>query len=88
MAITTIELDALKPKDKPYIVREKQMHKKDGTLAFKVLSSGLIDAYFIYYIDGREKLKKIGRYGKGAMSLTEGNQELLPGSVKRIPGRN
>ncbi|MBF6647186.1 site-specific integrase [Methylobacter sp. BlB1] len=71
MAITTIELDALKPKNKPYIVREKQLHKKDGTLAFKMLPSAVIDAYFIYYIDGKEKLKKIGRYGKGAMSLKE-----------------
>jgi len=64
MAITTLELDALKPKDKPYLIREKQRHKLDGTLAFKVLPSGVIDAYFIYYIDRKEKQIKIGRYDK------------------------
>ncbi|UOA10261.1 site-specific integrase [Methylobacter sp. S3L5C] len=69
MAITTLELDALKPKSKPYIIREKQHDKKDGTLAFKVLPSGDIDGYFIYYVDRKEKQKKIGRYGKGSMSL-------------------
>jgi len=65
MAITTLELDALKPKAKPYTIREKQHNKKDGTLAFKILPSGDIDGYFIYYVDGNERLKKIGRYGKG-----------------------
>ena len=71
MAITSLELDALKPKDRPYLIREKQHNKKDGTLAFKILTSGDIDAYFIYYINGKEKQKKIGRYGKanGLMSL-------------------
>lgn len=64
MPITTLELDALKPKDKPYLVREKQRHKLDGTLAFKVLPSGNIDAYFLYYIDRKEKQIKIGRYNK------------------------
>ena len=69
MAITSLELDALKPKLKPYIIREKQHDKKDGTLAFKVLPNGNIDGYFIYYVDRKEKQKKIGRYGKGSMSL-------------------
>ena len=71
MAITSIELDALKPKSNPYIIREKQNNKKDGTLGFKILPNGNKDAYFIYYIDGKEKLRKIGRYGKtkGLMSL-------------------
>ena len=69
MAITPLELDALKPKLKPYIIREKQDDKKNGTLAFKVLPSGDIDGYFIYYVDRKEKQKKIGRYGKGSMSL-------------------
>jgi len=64
MAITPLELDAYKPKEKPYLVREKQHNKKDGTLAFKILPSGDIDGYFIYYVDGKEKQKKIGRYGK------------------------
>ena len=62
MAITSLELDALKPKLKPYIIREKQHDKKDGTLAFKVLPNGNIDGYFIYYVDRKEKQKKIGRY--------------------------
>ena len=69
MAITTIELDALKPKITSYIIREKQHNKKDGTLAFKVLPNGDIDGYFIYYVDRKEKLKKIGRYGKTSMTL-------------------
>jgi integrase len=69
MAITPLELDALKPKLKPYIIREKQDDKKNGTLAFKILPSGDIDGYFIYYVDRKEKQKKIGRYGKGSMSL-------------------
>ncbi|MEY3788013.1 MAG: hypothetical protein RLZ75_2220 [Pseudomonadota bacterium] len=64
MAITSLELDALKPKDRPYLIREKQLNKKNGTLAFKILTSGDIDAYFIYYVNGREKQKKIGRYGR------------------------
>ncbi|MGZ3901370.1 MAG: tyrosine-type recombinase/integrase [Bacteroidia bacterium] len=73
MAITSLELDALKPKLKPYIVREKQHNKKDGTLAFKILPNGDIDGYFIYYVEGREKQKKIGRYGKAKnmMSLKD-----------------
>ena len=71
MAITSIELDAYKPKSNPYIIREKQHNKKDGTLGFKILPNGNKDAYFIYYIDGKEKLRKIGRYGKtkGLMSV-------------------
>jgi integrase len=71
MATTSIELDAFKPKSSPYIIREKQHNKKDGTLGFKILPNGSKDAYFIYYIDGKEKLRKIGRYGKtkGLMSL-------------------
>lgn len=69
MAITSLELDALKPKLKPYIIREKQDDKKNGTLAFKVLPSGDIDGYFIYYVDRKEKQKKIDRYRKGAKSL-------------------
>lgn len=70
MAITSKELDALKPKDKLYVIREKQHNKKDGTLAFKVLTSGDIDGYFIYYINGKEKQKKIGRYGKAKNMMT------------------
>jgi integrase len=69
MGITALELDALKPKLKAYIIREKQRDKKDGTLAFKVLPNGDIDGYFIYYVNRKEKQKKIGRYGKGSMSL-------------------
>jgi integrase len=34
-----------------------------------VLPNGNIDGYFIYYVDRKEKQKKIGRYGKGSMSL-------------------
>jgi integrase len=70
MAITSLELDALKPKDKPYLIREKQHNKKDGTLAFKILTSGDIDGYFIYYTNGKEKQKKIGRYGKAKNMMT------------------
>ena len=69
MGITALELDTLKPRSKAYIVREKQRDKKDGTLAFKVLPNGDIDGYFIYYVNRKEKQKKIGRYGKGSMSL-------------------
>jgi integrase len=69
MGITALELDALKPRSKAYIIREKQRDKKDGTLAFKVLPNGDIDGYFIYYVNRKEKQKKIGRYGKGSMSL-------------------
>jgi len=64
MAITSLELDALKPKDRPYLIREKQHNKKDGTLAFKIFPNGYIDAYFIYYVKSKEKQIKIGRYGK------------------------
>ena len=70
MPITSLELDAIKPKDRPYFIREKQHNKKDGTLAFKVLTSGDIDGYFIYYINGKEKQKKIGRYGKAKNMMT------------------
>lgn len=71
MAITPLELDSLKPQSKPYTIREKQRYKKDGVLAFKVLPSGDIDSYFIYYVEGKEKQKKIGRYGNkpNTMSL-------------------
>jgi integrase len=67
--ITTLELEALKPKAHPYMIRLKQHNKKDGTLAFKILPNGDKDAYFIYYVDRKEKLKKIGRFGKTSMSL-------------------
>lgn len=73
LSLTSLELDALKPKDKPYMVRIKQANKKDGVLGFKILTTGDIDAYFIYYSGGSEKLKKIGRYGniKGLMKLKD-----------------
>lgn len=67
--ITSLELEALKPSTHPYLVRLKQHNKKDGTLAFKILPNGDKDAYFIYYIDRKEKLKKIGRFGKNSMTL-------------------
>ncbi len=63
MSITTKELDSLKPQAKPYLVREHQPNKGHGVLAFRVLPTGDVDAYFIYYVNRKEKLKKIGRYG-------------------------
>jgi integrase len=69
MAITTKELNSLKPKTKPYIIREPQPNKGHGVLGFKILTSGHVDAYFIYYVNRVEKLKKIGRYG--VLSLKE-----------------
>lgn len=88
MAITTIELDALKPKENPYIIREKQLNKKDGTLAFKKLPNGNIDGYFIYYVDGKEKLKKIGRYGssRSMMSLKQIRDAYIELSKKYYSG--
>ena len=40
VAITSVELDAYKPKSSPYIIRGKQHNKKDGTLrlGFKICS--------------------------------------------------
>jgi integrase len=76
--ITVKEIEALKPKEKPYMHRISQTKGK-GTLAFKILPSGDKDAYFVYYIDRKEKLKKIGRYGD--MSLKEINQRFDEFSV-------
>lgn len=42
-------------------------------MAFKILLNGEKDAYFIYYVDRKEKQKKIGRYSD--MSLKKINSE-------------
>lgn len=77
MAITIKELEALKPRDKPYWERDTKP-RGHGGLAFKVLPSGEIDSYFVYYADRRtERFKKIGRYsktGKGGLSLKQINE--------------
>jgi integrase len=88
MLITSRELDALKPKEKPYLIREKQHNKGNGVLAFKVLTSGDIDGYFIYYVVGKEKQKKVGRYGngKGEMTLKAIRSEYIELSKKYQAG--
>lgn len=69
------------PKDKPFILREAQHNKKDGTFAFKILPNGNIDGYFIYYANRKEKQIKIGRYdkekvgGKNMMTLKDIRKE-------------
>lgn len=73
----TFKDEKYQPKDKPFILREAQHNKKDGTFAFKILPNGNIDGYFIYYANRKEKQIKIGRYdkekvnGKNMMSLKD-----------------
>ncbi len=68
--IQSIKFENLELKEKPYLFREKNHDRNDGVFAFKIFPDGTKDFYFIYYVNGKEKLKKIGRFGSGHNRLT------------------
>lgn len=56
--------------DTIYEIKEKPRGRGLGVFAAKILQSGEIDFYFFYFVDGKRKSKKIGRYGTGQGRLT------------------
>jgi integrase len=89
MQIKDLELKNFKPKAKPYYITQKSTHGGNGSLWFKVLPSGAIDAFFVYFpTSDKRKMKKIARYGKGLgeMSLQSIRNEYSKLSVEYQDG--
>lgn len=73
-------LDSYKGKTTPntiYHIKEKSKGRGLGVFVTKVLQNGDIDFYFYYFVDGKPKSKKIGRYGlgQGRLSLAKAKAE-------------
>ncbi|SFM35740.1 tyrosine-type recombinase/integrase [Nitrosomonas communis] len=51
-------------------IKEKSRGRGQGVFVVRVLENGEVDFYFKYFIDGKEKSKKIGRYGNISNQLT------------------
>ena len=66
-------LDSYKNKNDPdtiYQIKEKNRGRGLGVFVVKILPSKDIDFYFSYFIDGKAKSKKIGRFGNDKTQLT------------------
>ena len=73
-------LDSYKGKSTPdtiYQIKEKSRGRGLGIFVVKVLQNGDIDFYFQYFVDGKSKSKKIGRYGttQGRLTLAKAKAE-------------
>ena len=73
-------LDSYKAKSTPeltYQIKEKTHGRGLGVFFAKILPSKEIDFYFKYFMDGKEKSKKIGRYGntQGKLTLAQAKSE-------------
>jgi len=73
-------LDSYKGKSNPDIIhqiKEKSRGRGLGVFVVKVLQTGDIDFYFHYFVDGKPKSKKIGRFGttKGRLTLAKAKAE-------------
>lgn len=78
--IKQILLDSYKGKSTPdtiYQIKEKSKGRGLGVFVMKVLQNGDIDFYFGYFVDGKPKSKKIGRYGttQGRLTLAKAKAE-------------
>jgi hypothetical protein len=66
-------LDSYRKKSSPgtiFQIKEKSRGRGQGVFVARVLENGEVDFYFKYFIDGKEKSKKIGRYGNVSNQLT------------------
>ena len=78
--ITQKLLDSYKSKiaaDTVYQIKEKSRGRGQGVFVAKVLPSGEFDFYFYYFVEGKPKSKKIGRFGsaKGRFTLAKAKAE-------------
>lgn len=66
-------LDSYKAKSNPetiYQIKEQSRGRGQGVFIARILGNGEIDFYFKYFINEKEKSKKIGRYGNSKNQLT------------------
>lgn len=66
-------LDSFRKKATPgtiFQIKEKSRGRGQGVFVAKVLGSKEVDFYFKYFVNGKEKSKKIGRYGNTQGQLT------------------
>lgn len=74
-------LDSYRKKSSPDLIlqiKEKSRGRRQGIFVAKVLGNGEVDFYFVYFIEGKEKSKKIGRYGnsnQGRLTLAQARTE-------------
>jgi integrase len=80
--LTDAGLRALKPKDKPY-----KMADRDGLYAY-VTKSGTISFRFNYAINGRQETLVLGRYGLGGIKLSEARELLMEAKASLAAGRS
>jgi len=78
--IKQVALDSYKKLATPdliYQIKEKSRGRCQGVFVARVLSNGEVDFYFVYFIEGKEKSKKIGRYGsiQGRLTLAQARTE-------------
>ena len=69
--LTDMALKALKPKDKPYKVTDR-----DGMYAY-VTKTGAVSFRYDYRVNGRRETLVIGRYGRGGISLALAREKCL-----------
>jgi integrase len=71
--ITQLGLEASRNEMNPEVelqIKEKSIGRNSGVFAAYILVSKEIDFYFLYFIKGKSKSMKIGRYGKSAGQMT------------------
>lgn len=73
-------LDSYKSKAAPdtvFQIKEASKGRGLGVFVVKILPSSAIDFYFQYFVDGKPKSKKIGRFGstKGCLTLAKAKAE-------------
>jgi integrase len=78
--IKQITLDSYRKLASPdmiYQIKEKSRGRGQGVFVARFLNNKDIDFYFVYFIEGKEKLKKIGRYGsiQGQLTLAQARAE-------------
>lgn len=63
--------------DTIFQIKEKSRGRGQGVFVARILGSKEIDFYFKYFVDGKEKSKKIGRYGntQGQLTLAQAKAE-------------
>lgn len=96
--LTEKQIQALKPKDKDYVISDGRTSRGEGVLLIKVRPNGTKEFYFQRHIAGKKKMSKIGVWP--AMKLTDARdksreekevklspgtfQELLDGYVSKL----
>lgn len=73
-------LDSYRTKATPgtiFQIKEKSRGRGQGVFVARVLGNKEIDFYFKYFVNGKEKTKKIGRYGntQGLLTLAQARAE-------------